>query len=75
MHNDDAIGKLNRRQTVRYEDRRSPANELFKRLMDITFALQIDLTCRLVEKENARILQQRARKRNPLTLTARKRAA
>ena len=75
LHHHDAVGKLDRGQSVRHENRRSTADKLFKRLMNEAFALQVNLTCRFVEQEDLRILEQRSSERDTLALSARKRAA
>ena len=48
VHNDDAIGKLNGAESVRDHNRRAAADKFLQRLMNIAFALKINLARRFV---------------------------
>ena len=63
------------RQPVRDREDRAPRDQSFERLLDLPLRLRIDAARRLVENENARIVQDRARDRNALSLAARERVS
>ncbi len=73
VHDDDAIGERERRAPVRDEDRRARARDLAQRRVDLLFDARVDRRGRVVEEQDLRIGEQRARERDALALTARQR--
>ncbi len=72
---DDAVAAADGREPVRDDEHRSPAADLLHALLDDALALVIERARRLVENEDARIGDERARDRQPLLLAAREAAA
>src|SRR5690606_21703184 len=68
---DDAVGVLDRRQPVGDDQRRAALRELVERLLDRALGLGVEGRGRLVEDQDRRVLQEDARDRQPLLLTAR----
>ncbi len=70
FEHDDAIGVDHRRQSVRDDQRRVAALARTQRIEDQPFRARVDRRQRIVEHQYRRVFQQRARKREPLALTA-----
>ena len=64
-----------RRQPVRDREHRPARDQPIERLLDLPLRLRVHAARRLVENENPRIVQNRSRDRDPLTLTARQRVS
>ena len=73
VHNQNSVGFLDRRQPMRDHKRRAVLHESVKRLLHSALAFGIERTRRFVEQQNGCVLQNGARNRNPLTLSARQR--
>ena len=71
IHDDDTVGLLHGGQPVRDDDRRALRHELFERLLHEQLALRVERARRLVEQQDRRILENRARDRDALPLPAR----
>ena len=71
VEHDDAVAVLDRRQPVRDDDRRAPAHQLFERRLDQPLRLGVERRGRLVEDQDRRVLEDRARDRDALPLAAR----
>src|SRR5260221_8454963 len=72
---DDAVAAADGREPMRDDEHRSPPRNLLHALLDDALALVIERARRLVENEDARIGDERARDRQPLLLAAREAAA
>src|SRR5262245_33935220 len=66
----DAVGIANCRNTVRNENRRAPLHDLAQMIENLVFGMGIDAGERVVENQNSRAPQQRARDRSALFLAA-----
>src|SRR5262249_2780112 len=64
------VAVLQRRQPMRDDKRRASGCKPSHRIDDRCFGFEIDRTCRLIEDENRCILQESARKRDALALSA-----
>ena len=73
LEHDDLVGERDRRQPVRDDDRRPPAHDLAQPGADLRLGRRVDRRGRVVEDEDSRIDEQRARDRDPLSLPARER--
>src|SRR5204863_9320903 len=60
-----------RGEAVRYEGRRAPLHQALERIEDPGLGAAVDAARGLVEEEDGRVLQERAREREPLALAAR----
>src|SRR5678816_3205423 len=58
FHHDDAISILDRRQTMRDDERRAVAHQTLERFLDDALRFGIERRCRLIQHENRCILQQ-----------------
>ncbi len=67
----DAIGVHHRREAMRDDERCAAVHEPPQRIVDEVLRLGIQSRSGLVENENWRVLQKRARNRYPLALAAR----
>src|SRR5215470_2375050 len=72
VQHDDAVGAANRREPVRDDDRRATGHQIVERLLHHHLAFGVERAGRLVEDQNWRVLQNRARDRDALALAARK---
>ena len=68
---EDAIDALHGREPMRDDDRRAAAHRRFERRLHGALAFRIERGGRLVEQQQRRILQDRARDREPLPLSSR----
>ena len=68
---DDAVGAPHGREPVRDDEHRAPLGDLAHVLLDDALALVIERARRLVEDQDARIGDQRARDGDALALAAR----
>ena len=75
VDHDDAIGQRERRLPVRDEDRRAGARDAAQGRVDLLLDPRVDRRRRVVEQEDLRVGEQRARERDPLPLAARQRQA
>ena len=71
IDDDDAIGLLHGCEAVRNDDRRALRHELLERLLHEQLARGVERARRLVEQQDRRILENRARDRDALPLPAR----
>src|SRR5215472_13696204 len=71
VDDDDAVGTLDRRQSVRDDDARAALHQSAERLLDEALGLGVERRRRLVEDEDRRVLEDRARDREALPLAAR----
>ena len=71
LEDDDAVGALHGREAVRDDDRRAAAHRRFERGLDHPLAFGVERARRLVEQQQRRVLQHRARDRDALALAAR----
>ena len=69
---DDAnqVRPLDRRQPMRNDERRAPADQDVQRLLHLPFRFAVEGRSRFVEQQDRRVLQHRARNGNSLTLAA-----
>ncbi len=70
LEGDDAVGCPNRGQPVRDDHNRAALGDLFHVLLDDPLALIVERAGGLVEDQDARIGNQRARNRDALALAA-----
>ena len=75
VDDDDAVGVTQGGETVRDRDGGAPLGEGIERALDLLLGFGIEGGGRLIEDQNARIVDQGARNGNALALTARKREA
>lgn len=75
LHDHDAIRTAGSAQAVSDDEDGLVLKKTIKRVLDRSLSLAIKLRRRLIEQHNGRILQQGARQRQPLRLTAAQRAA
>lgn len=71
IEHDDLIRVENRRDTLRYHKTRPASHQVVERLLDRRFRLEIDAAGRVIENQQSRIEEQRARDRNALFLPTR----
>ena len=71
----DAVGLLDRRQAMRNDERRAIARQLRKRRLDAPLGVGIERRGGLIQNQDRRILQDRARDRDALPLAAREQRA
>ncbi len=71
VHDDDPVGFEHGREPMRDDDRGAALHQLFERLLHEPLGLRVERTRRLVEQQNRRILEYRARQRDALALAAR----
>src|SRR5258708_7178221 len=71
VEHQDAVEAAHRRQSVRDHDRGAALHQPFHRLLDQRFGFGIEARRRLVEDQDRRVGQERARQRDALTLAAR----
>src|SRR4051812_48632695 len=71
LHHEDLVRALDGRQAMRDDERRSPLAERAQTVADERFALAVQARRRLVQNENARIREDRARDGHALPLSAR----
>ena len=70
VDDDDAVGERQRRPPVRDQDRRARAGDAPQRRVDLLLDARVDRRRRVVEQEDLRVGEQRARERDALPLTA-----
>ena len=68
LENDDAIGALNRRKTVRDDQHRATLHRSHQRLLDQTLGLIVERRGRFIEQQDGSVLEQRPRNCKALTL-------
>ena len=71
LQDDDLIGVLDGREPVRHDQHRADGPHLFKRPLDQDLSLGVDVRRRLVEDQDLRPVQDRAREREQLPLSLR----
>ena len=71
IHDNNAIGFLDRRQTMGDDDGRAVFHHAFQSALHQYFVFRIERTGRLVKQQYRCIFQNRTRDRQPLTLSAR----
>ena len=71
LEDDDAVGALHGRQAVGDDERRAVAHRRLERRLHHALALGVERAGRLVEQQQRRVLQHRARDRDALALAAR----
>ncbi len=71
VEHDDAAGLFDRRQAVRDHQRRASLHQRLERRLHVALRFGIERRSRLVQYQHRRILEQRARDRQPLALAAR----
>ncbi len=70
-HHDDAVGFQHGREPVRDDDRRAVLHEPLERLLHEQLVVRVERARRLVEQQDRRVLENRARDRDALPLSAR----
>ena len=70
IENQDLVSLPNRRQPVRDDERRPSGHHVAQRLLDQCLGFRIEMRGRLVEDQQARVLEDRARDRKALLLAA-----
>ena len=70
LEHQDLIGAPNRREPVRDHERRPPLPQRLQAVLDQRLALAVEARRRLVEDQDPRVGQDRARDRHPLALAA-----
>ncbi|MFO0671754.1 MAG: hypothetical protein U0235_19335 [Polyangiaceae bacterium] len=73
VHHEDAIGVDDGREAVRHDDAR--AREGLQLLLHLELGVGVERARRLVEEQDGRVIDERAREREPLPLTAGERRA
>ena len=71
IDDEDDVGRADRREAVRDDQARAAPQQRDERALDQRFVFGVELTRRLVEDQDARVLEQDARDREPLALAAR----
>src|SRR5437667_10854080 len=69
FEDDDLIDIVNRGEPMRRDQRRTPTHQFLDRFHDRRFCRRIERRGRLIEKQDRRILQKRARDAEALPLT------
>ena len=75
VDHEDAIGLLDRRQSMCDDERRAVVHQLIERPLDDALGFGVQRRRRFVENQDRRILEQRARDRDALPLPARQQHA
>ena len=70
LERDDRVGAADGRQPVRDHERRPVAHQVGERILHQPLRFRVERRRRLVEDQDRRVLQQRARDRQPLALAA-----
>ena len=70
LEHDDLVGHRDRRQPVADDERRARVHQPAQRALDLGLGGGVDARCRVVEDQDARVLEQRARDRDALALPA-----
>src|SRR4051812_12416352 len=68
LEHDDQAGVADRRETVRDDERRAAVQEPPERTLDLSLGADVDRARRLVEDQDARVGEERARERDELAL-------
>ena len=71
VEHDDAVGVLDRRQPVRDHDRGASAHQRIERGLHLALRFRVERRGRLVEDQQRRVLEERARDGDALALAAR----
>ena len=71
LQHDDAVEIAQRRQAMRDRDHGAPAHQPAERLADRLLGFAVERGGRLVEQQDRRVLQEGARDRDALALSAR----
>ena len=72
LHHDDKIGAAQRAEAMGHDKRRAARDGAVERFKDLVLRLAVDRRRRIVEQQNRRLQQHRARDGQPLPLPARK---
>src|SRR5262249_47673633 len=72
VYHQDAVGILNRRESVRNDEIRAIHHKFGKGILNEHFCFRIDTRGGLIKHENRRIVRKRTRKRQQLSLSSRK---
>ena len=75
IKNDQERGVAESRQAVRYRERRAVSRQASQRFLNVVLRLRVERRGRLIEDQDLRVVQQRARYRYTLALSARKRVS
>jgi hypothetical protein len=75
LEHDDGVGQRDRREPMGDHERRAPGHDLAQRRLDLLLGRRVDRRRRVVEDEDARIGQERARDGDALALAAAQRQA
>src|SRR5436189_3311693 len=70
IEDDDLVRAADRRETMCDDERRAAAHQVVERLLHEPLGLRVECGRRLVEDQDRRILEQRARDREALALAA-----
>ena len=70
FHQNNPIGKLEDRRSMRHDNRGAISDIVSKDSMDFCFAIQINLTCCLIQNQNARVGTKGSSECDPLALSA-----
>ena len=70
VEHDDPIGEMQRRATMRDEQRRATRHDAAQRVVDGGLDTRVDGAGRVVEDEDARVIEDRPRERDALALAA-----
>ena len=73
VEDDDLVGERDRREAVGDDDRRPAAHRLAQAVADLRLGRRVDRRGRVVEDQDARVDDERARDRDALALAARER--
>src|SRR5262245_33911867 len=71
LDHEDAVGMHDRGQAVSYDQRGSAFTQMTHRVLDLALRFAVEGSGRLVEQDDRRVLDQRARDRDALALPAR----
>ena len=71
LEHDDQVGIADRREPVRDDERGSVLEQQMQRLLDLSLGADVDRRRRLVEDQDPRVGEQRARERDQLALAER----
>jgi len=71
LEHDDQVGTTDRRETVSDDERGPVLEQQAQRLLDLPLGADVDRGRRLVEDQDARVRQERARERDELPLAER----
>ena len=75
LHHQNPVGLQHRRKPMRDHQRRAPGHHVVERALHLRLILRVEGRSRFVEQQDRRILEDRARDREPLPLPAGQRHA